>query len=447
MKKRFLEHLQKTKLLLFREKILLAVSGGVDSIVLLSLLVELQKMFQWEIAVVHVNHKLRLESAKEALFVKKMANDFQLAYFEKSWLKGLGQKVAVEKKARVFRYNYFASLMQEFGFTSLVTAHHGDDQIETQIMKWIRGNFLGSLKGILQVQAFANGRLVRPLLPFAKKDLYQEAKRRQLSYYEDASNQDEKYFRNRIRKQILPVVKKENPKAVVCANRFSKQVSFFEELLKESFAEWFNENDILDLDAFLLLSEAKQYLYLMIYFTQMKIILTDAKLEMILEVLFDNAKPNWKFQISDDFCFVKAYKKAYVTNCLKEADDTKYVLSLNESVWLSENQWLGFGVNYCKSDGYVVERYHTPLAKIVARHPKLGDRLALTPTFSKKIARLFIDEKVPAIKRSKQWLVEDKRGILFIPEFKYSYLSQDVGDDKMTNEIVYVNTNSENMHV
>ncbi|MDR1521413.1 MAG: tRNA lysidine(34) synthetase TilS [Streptococcaceae bacterium] len=438
MKKRFLEHVQRTKILFSKEKILVAVSGGVDSTVLLSLLLDFQKMFQWEIAVVHVNHKLRLKSDEEALFVKKMAKDFQLVYFEKEWLEAFKQKTGIEEKARSFRYTYFASLMQKFDFNSLVTAHHGDDQIETQMMKWFRGNFLGSLKGIMEVQAFANGRLSRPLLPFTKMDLYQEAKKRQLAYYEDFSNQDEKYFRNRIRKQVLPVIKKENPNAVVCANRFSKQLSFFEELLKESFTEWFEKGEVLDLDAFLLLSKAKRYLYLMVYFTQRGIALTDANLEMILEVLLDRAKPNWRYQISADFCFVKVYKKAYITDCLKDTSNVQHALNFGESVWLSKNQWLGFGVNHHKSKKAVIERYQTPLSKITVRHFKAGDRIFLTSTFSKKIARLFIDEKMPMLERSKQWLVEDKRGILFIPEFKYSYLSKELEADRMANEIIYV---------
>ncbi|MDR1012989.1 MAG: tRNA lysidine(34) synthetase TilS [Lactobacillales bacterium] len=443
MKKIFLEHLRKAKILLPREKILIAISGGVDSIVLLSLLLELQKMFQWEMAVVHVNHKLRLESDQEALFVKGKANDFQLAYFEKSWLESSKIKSAIEYKARSFRYTYFASLMQKFNFTSLVTAHHGDDQIETQMMKWIRGNFLGSLKAIMGVQTFANGKLSRPLLPFTKADLYQEAKKRQLTYYEDLSNQDEKYFRNRIRKQILPVIKKENPNAVVCANRFSKQVYFFEKLLQESFTQWFAGGEILDLDAFLLLSEAKQYLYLMTYFMQREIMLTDANLELILEVLLDRNKPNWQYKISTALCFVKAYKKAYITSYVNEENNTQYVLNLNESIWLSKNQWLGFGVSYDKSEKAVIERYKTPFSKITVRRFKAGDLIFLTHTLSKKIARLFIDEKISAIKRSNQWIVEDTRGILFIPEFKYSYLSQGVKTDKMANEIIYARDNSE----
>jgi tRNA(Ile)-lysidine synthase len=439
MEKRFLEHMQKNSLIIPWQKILVAVSGGVDSIVLLSLLKKFQPMFCWKLAVAHVNHQLRPESVQEANFVKNEVQKNQLDYFETVWEEGIYLISGIEEKARSFRYSFLASLMKKHSFDILMTAHHGDDQIETQLMRWVRGNYLGNLKGIRGSQDFVNGKLIRPLLPFAKSELYGEAQRCQLKYFEDSSNKEEGYFRNRVRKQILPFVKKENPNAVVAANGFSKQIMFFEELLKESFLDWFKGKDRLVLDEFLCLSESKRYLYLLAYFQHQEIILKFSEIEKILEVLANPKKPNWQYPITDALFFVKSYKYAYVA-AIEKIENVRYSLSFGESIFLSETEWLGFGILAKKEFGVVTEEFFTPASKIAIRHPMPKDRLMLTKSITKKLSRLFIDEKIPTFDRKKKWLIEDERGVLSVLGVRQSYLSREIETDKMKNKIVYVKT-------
>lgn len=141
MEKRFLEHVQKNGLIIPRQRILVAVSGGVDSIVLFSLLKKFQPMFCWKLALAHVNHQLRPESVQEANFIKNEAQKDQFDYFETVWEEGIHLTSGIEEKARLFRYSFLTALMKKYSFDILMTAHHGDDQIETQLMRWIRRKF------------------------------------------------------------------------------------------------------------------------------------------------------------------------------------------------------------------------------------------------------------------------------------------------------------------
>jgi len=440
--KKFLEHLLKTKLMLFDKRLLVALSGGVDSIVLLDLLLDLRKMFNWEIAVVHINHKLRHESDLEARNLRDLIQNKELIYFEKIWIQGAKCKTGKESKARKFRYGYFASLMKDNNFDYLVTAHHGDDQIETQMMKWIRGNFLGNLKGIVPKQPFANGFLIRPLLNFSKEELRNFAVLRNLIYFEDASNNDEHYFRNRVRKKILPFVKEENSQAIAAANRLSKQISFFEEICLEDFANWQVDSKVLDLQKFVSLSESRQYLYLLAFLKNCGVTLSAQFFEQLYALLLAKDKPSWRYQLSSRSFLVREYNFAFFegqANSLPPSISDDLQLKFGERVAISNNETVIFGGDNFLNNYPVKEVYFTSETKILIRHPKVGDRIALTKNLSKKIARLFIDEKIPRALRLKKWLVEDAQGVLFIPNFKYSYFSK----EPKIHQICYLNTISE----
>ncbi|HFR3783758.1 TPA: tRNA lysidine(34) synthetase TilS, partial [Streptococcus suis] len=191
-------------------KVLVAVSGGLDSMNLFHLLYECKQVLGIELGIAHINHGQREESVIEEKYLRQLAEEsnvpFYLSYFE---------GVFSEEAARKWRYGFFATIMEKEGYTALVTAHHADDQAETVFMRLIRGGRLRHLSAIQPTQPFATGELIRPLLSFKKADF------EKLFHFEDCSNADFKYFRNRVRNDYLPKLKQENPKIEFTLNNFA----------------------------------------------------------------------------------------------------------------------------------------------------------------------------------------------------------------------------------
>ena len=196
----FLTTVQDSQLFSQHKKVLLALSGGHDSMNLFHLLYRYRKEFNIELGLAHVNHKQRPEADTEEDYLRDMAKDRHLSFYSTAF-----QGVFSENKAREFRYHFFAQIMKDQGYTALVTAHHQDDQVETIFMKILRGSRLRHLAGIQLRQPFAGGELIRPLLFVAKADLAD------CFAFEDASNAQPLYLRNRIRNHYLPLLREENP--------------------------------------------------------------------------------------------------------------------------------------------------------------------------------------------------------------------------------------------
>ena len=184
------------------KKILLAISGGSDSVALLHLL----KSTDVQIYLAHANFQLRgAESEEDALFVKELALKHNLPLFYKVFK--IKKADSVQEKARELRYDWFQSLAAENNFDFVATAHHRDDQIETFFLNLFRGS---GVKG-LAAMPFALKNHIRPLLIFTKKDIDTYIKKNKIKYREDSSNSSDKYNRNYIRHHITPAIEKFNP--------------------------------------------------------------------------------------------------------------------------------------------------------------------------------------------------------------------------------------------
>ncbi|MEO6613517.1 MAG: tRNA lysidine(34) synthetase TilS [Chitinophagaceae bacterium] len=210
---KFIAHIKKTHLFSPNDKLLLAVSGGVDSVVLC----ELCKQAACDFAIAHCNFRLRgEESERDEQFVRNLANRYGVDIFVKGFdteKYAVDEKLSIQEAARKLRYDWFVELVFngpltiDHGPIHLLTAHHADDNIETLLMNFFRGTGLHGLTGIPAILDYIR----RPLLVFSKEELLAFAKEQNLDYVEDSSNQSSKYTRNFFRNEIIPALSKVYP--------------------------------------------------------------------------------------------------------------------------------------------------------------------------------------------------------------------------------------------
>lgn len=203
----FKKHLQELFPKTFKRRVLLAVSGGVDSVVL----AHLCKQAGLEMALAHCNFNLRGdESDADEAFVLELADALETEVFIESFeteAYAAGKKISVQMAARELRYNWFKELRETLQFDHIFTAHHANDNLETVLINFIRGTGIEGLTGIPQVNEF----VVRPLLPFSRAHIENYAREHQLQWREDSSNASTKYFRNKVRLEVIPKLLELNP--------------------------------------------------------------------------------------------------------------------------------------------------------------------------------------------------------------------------------------------
>jgi tRNA(Ile)-lysidine synthase len=196
------------------KKMLIAVSGGVDSMVLLHSLHHLAEQFNWRLVVAHFNHRLRGNaSIADQRLVEKVARQLRLACLTGHSKKNqkLIKKHGLEMAARLARHEFLAQAAKKHGCGIIVTAHHLDDQAETflwRLMRGAGGKGLGGMSGHDPFPGHPNLTLTRPFLQTSKRDLRQFAECEDIQFREDASNDDSQHLRNRIRHQLLPELRR-----------------------------------------------------------------------------------------------------------------------------------------------------------------------------------------------------------------------------------------------
>jgi tRNA(Ile)-lysidine synthase len=197
------------------DKVLVAVSGGVDSMVLLHSLVWIAPEHQWKIVVAHFNHKLRgrASDADEKLVRRKAAALKLPAIVEQADVKSFAQnsKLSVEMAARKLRHEFLARVASKRGIKTIALAHHADDQIELFFLRLLRGAGSGGLAGMKccsMSPADKTISLARPLLGFAKGELLQFARENKIRFRDDTTNFSSDFLRNRIRNELLPLLRK-----------------------------------------------------------------------------------------------------------------------------------------------------------------------------------------------------------------------------------------------
>ena len=205
MLSKFQNHITQNFAQLKDKKLLLAVSGGVDSMVLLDLFYKLR----FDVSVVHCNFQLRgKESDADEMLVSQTCQDRFIPYFINSFETlefAKENKLSIQLAARKLRYDWFQEIIS-LGFDYVLTAHHLDDNVETFLINFTRGTGLEGLTGI----PAQNGKIIRPLLPFSREEIENYALENKIQWREDSSNASDKYFRNKLRHDIVPILKELN---------------------------------------------------------------------------------------------------------------------------------------------------------------------------------------------------------------------------------------------
>ncbi|MDO5968682.1 tRNA lysidine(34) synthetase TilS [Flavivirga aquimarina] len=230
MIEQFQQHLNSKFSFLKKNKLLLAISGGLDSVALTHLCHQLNL----NIALAHCNFNLRgQESDADEDFVLQLAEDLDLEVFIENFDTenyANKNKLSTQMAARELRYNWFETLAAQLQFDYILTAHHADDNLETFLINLSRGTGLDGLKGIPEV----NDNIVRPLLPFSRDVIETYAKDNHLKWREDSSNASTKYLRNKLRHDVVPVLKEINPQLLQNFQNTLSHLNDTVDLVKES---------------------------------------------------------------------------------------------------------------------------------------------------------------------------------------------------------------------
>jgi tRNA(Ile)-lysidine synthase len=220
------------------DKILVALSGGPDSVALLYALLEIKDEFNLRLYVAHLNHKLRgRESDQDQEFVKNLSSKLNLKFFSKSIdvkKEAKRKKLSLEEAARSVRYRYLENLADRIRADKIALGHQADDQAETFLMRLLRGAGGAGLSGIPPKR----GKIIRPLIEIKKEEIEKFLKQKGLCYRTDSSNLLPNYFRNKIRLALLPQIKKKfNPKIVDVLNRASNIICLQQQYVEKNCEE------------------------------------------------------------------------------------------------------------------------------------------------------------------------------------------------------------------
>lgn len=388
-------------------KIIVGLSGGVDSVALLHVLCSMKKEFGWDITAVHIHHGLRGQEADED---RKFAEGFCVFLGVSCIVKqydvkaeAAARKLGEEETGRLLRYAAFREAAGEEGF--IAVAHHQKDQAETMLMRLCRGTGLTGLTAMAPVRE----NICRPLLFCNREEIEEYCRGNNLIWQEDATNQEEKYTRNKLRLQVLPVLEEINPKAVERMAETAKLLSAEEDFLEQQAAACYGSAKLDAPQGEVRLNRKKlQEMHpamkkrvlrkAMAEFLQMDI--SQIQIEALEDLL---TKKTGKSRDFLEGIHAENRYDALVLSMKKEkADGYCYALLLGETAAILE---AGFTVTAWTegkpeslSDDTKCFDFDKISGELSCRTRKTGDYIPLK-TGRKKVKDLFIDEKVPRNER------------------------------------------------
>jgi tRNA(Ile)-lysidine synthase len=411
----FQQYIQQHHLFNPKDKLLLAVSGGVDSVVLC----EWCKQAGYDFGIAHCNFQLRGEdSTRDELFVQQLAKKYDAVFYSISFdtaAIAAKEKKSIEAAARDLRYNWFEKLRAENGYSFIVTAHHADDNIETVLMNFFRGTGIKGLHGIPP----RRNKIVRPLLFATKNELADFAAKNKLAFVTDYTNSENEFTRNYFRNELIPGVKKVFPAA---AENILKNITRFGE------AELLYQQAIA-LHKTKLLEQKGNEIHIPVLKLQKSTPLATIVYEIIRhynftahqteEVIALLQSESGKYVQSATHRVIKNRKWLIISP--NQATEAQHILIEDEGVYQYAEGGLEvkkmFNVQFSILNNQLVAQLNSNDIKfpLLLRQWKPGDYFyPLGMQKKKKLSRFFTDQKLSVTQKEKVWVLESNKKILWV---------------------------------
>ena len=403
------------------DKIAIALSGGVDSIVLFHLLVTEYKDSYKELVVFHINHGLREESYEEAEFVERFVKDFDVKFYKEELnMSDLERDshTSEEMLARELRYQAFNKMAKLEGVTKLLTAHHKNDQVENILMRLLTGRSIDHSLAICEEIEMAGLTIYRPLLNSLKAELEEYAKEKNLHYYVDATNFDTDYTRNNIRHNIVPLLNDINSGSFDNLINFANYYQNINNNLKKAILSnkdnyiFSRDEDKISLvkDKFLELNEEEMYFLLKDLITD-ELGVFDIKQKAIFDVVSSLKKNsgNKSYDLKNNLKIISQYETLYIHKIEKKCYNDKIEIIIDK---ICENSVYEFYQNKfiistdAKDSEIGFNKSELPLLVTIKKE---GDRVR-RGKINKKLSRIFIDEKVSKELRDTLPVIRNNKG-------------------------------------
>lgn len=407
------------------DTVVAAISYGPDSMVLLDILIDLRKQLGFDIICAHVNHNIREESKDEKILLEEYCslNNVKFEFYE---IPKSEDKPLTESQARNIRYNFFDEVIKKYNAKYLMTAHHGDDLVETILMRIVRGSSLKGYAGFSKETIKDNYMVVRPLLELTKDEIVSYANKNKIPYALDKTNNTEVYTRNRYRINILPFLKKEDKDVHLKFLKYSETLNDYSRYIEtksdESFTKCFIDNK-LNLSIFNKEDELikKRIIAKILENTyQSNIDILDDKHINLFMSLANEIKPNMNLSFPLGYLLKKEYNYIELTTN-EEAECYSY--ELKDSVLLPNGREIRVVDSIDHNSNYMTRLNSKDLKlPLIVRTKEEGDKIILKGMEkSKKVKDIFIDEKIPiSIRKNQPILVDSDGNVLWIPGVKKS---------------------------
>lgn len=402
--------------------------------------------YKEKIIVAHINHNVRKQSNTEELFLSNYCKDNNITF---ECMKITEYKENnFENEARKKRYKFYKEILTKYNSSYLFLAHHADDLMETIIMKITRGSNINGYAGIKKISYQDNYYIVRPFLDYTKQDILEYIKKYNITYYDDYTNNDITYTRNRIRHNIIPLLKKEDINIHKKFIKYSNTLNEYNDYINYEVNNIIKDiyiNNTLYLDKFNIMHPfiKKNILYHILnnIYNNKDNIVKDIHIKNILN-LINNPKPNITINMPNNIYVTKEYNILIFSN---KYNIENYNIKFDKKV--SINNFIIEQIEDTQLNGNDICRLNSNEISLplYIRNKKDGDYIELLGlNKKKKIKEIFIECKIPIRQRNNYpVLVDSKNNILWLPNLKKSKFNKKI-NEKYDIILKYITNKEEN---